>query len=150
MVLKNKGISKLSGTSKTDFTNLKGFTLTLDSKTDEWIVKYSTSGYDNDAITVENTGIIGFKNQKNAVKILQEYSSGNKQVSFNKTDLYSNLLKELEYGKGKEVLDRIKKNYGKSEKRSAVTTSTYENNNTIKVDGVVVATNISKKRKYFS
>jgi hypothetical protein len=35
----------------------------------------------------------------------------NKKVGNNQTDLYQNLLKELETGKGKEVLDRIKKDY---------------------------------------
>lgn len=34
-----------------------------------------------------------------------------KNKIFKNTSLYSNLLKELEYGKGKEVLDRIKKDY---------------------------------------
>ena len=34
-----------------------------------------------------------------------------KKVGNNQTDLYQNLLKELEYGKGKEVLDRIKRDY---------------------------------------
>jgi len=124
--IRNKGISKISGTSKTDFTNLKGFTITLDSKTDEWIVRYSTSGYGNDEIIVENTGIIGFKNQKEAVKILQEYSSGNRQVSFDKTDLYSNLLKELKYGVGKQVLDRIKKDYKYKENEHPVEYSEYD------------------------
>lgn len=109
--IKNKNISKLSGTSKTDFTNLKGFGLTLNSKTDEWEVTYTTSGYDNDRIIVEKTNLKGYKNQQNAVKILKDYSSGNKKVAFENTSLYQNLLKELETGRGKEVLDGIKRDY---------------------------------------
>jgi hypothetical protein len=35
----------------------------------------------------------------------------NKKVGNNQTDLYQNLLKELETGRGKEVLDRIKRDY---------------------------------------
>ena len=52
--IKNKEISKFSGTKLTDFSNLKGFSLTLNSKTNEWEVIYTTSGYANDNIVVEN------------------------------------------------------------------------------------------------
>lgn len=55
----------------------------------------------------ENLGDVNFFDTEQEAK---EYVESLK-LSQPKTQLYQNLLKELEYGKGKEVLDRIKRDY---------------------------------------
>ena len=51
-----------------------------------------------------------YENNPNATRE-QAIEYADKKVGATPTDLYQNLLKELEYGKGKEVLDRIKRDY---------------------------------------
>lgn len=52
------------------------------------------------------------KNQKEGSKVFNTLQEANDFITReNTTTLYQSLLKELEYGKGKEVLDRIKRDY---------------------------------------
>src|SRR5690606_1628314 len=51
-----------------------------------------------------------YENNPNATRE-QAIEYADKKVGATPTDLYQNLLKELEYGKGKEVFDRIKRDY---------------------------------------
>ena len=81
------------------------------------------------------------------LEITPDYIGEYKQYLDNKQQLYQNLLKELEYGKGKEVLDRVKKGYGKFDNK--LTDSKFENNNII-VDNEIVARNVTKNNKTFS
>ena len=97
--IKNKTLSSYINkkyiTEEEFFEKIKG----KDSFTDyEWRVGdnvYQVENYNDDNIT----------NHKYTVSQLQ------------KNELYENLLKELEYGKGKEVLDRIKRDYNKKFER---------------------------------
>ena len=53
-----------------------------------------------------------YENNPNATRE-QAIKYADKKIGATPTDLYQNLLKELETGRGKEVLDRIKKDYNK-------------------------------------
>ena len=51
------------------------------------------------------------KHPEKSRKEVEEYVDKNFKPKIKSSQLYQNLLKELEYGKGKEVLDRIKRDY---------------------------------------
>ena len=89
--IKNKNINLI------DFDNskYKDATIKRNSKTNRF-----------DIISKEGEQLESYPSLEKANKYLKEHKEWNKPVS-----LYQNLLKELEYGKGKEVLDRIKRDY---------------------------------------
>jgi hypothetical protein len=58
-----------------------------------------------------NDAIVEFEDKNPNATREEAVAYADRKVGNNQTDLYQNLLKELETGKGKEVLDRIKKDY---------------------------------------
>ncbi|HEY8364887.1 MAG TPA: hypothetical protein VIK84_04880, partial [Haloplasmataceae bacterium] len=73
----------------------------------------------------ENLGDVNFFDTREEA---EEYVKSLK-LSQPKTQLYQNLLKELEYGKGKEVFDRIKRDYVYKEGKSRSHIVTQEDHN---------------------
>ena len=90
--IKNTAISKRKG------FNLSNFEIKKDYKNNTWYIDFKPGYYREEFKSFVKTGFTDRKLAENSLK--NNYS-----------ELYQNLLKELEYGKGKEVLDRIKRDY---------------------------------------
>ena len=67
--------------------------------------------YFNGSIDRYNDAIVEFDEKNPKATREEAIAYADKKVGNNQTDLYQNLLKELEYGKGKEILDRVKIDY---------------------------------------
>ena len=97
----------------------KPFKTWLQETKPELFKKFSKKEYDFYSDT--NKDFEDFVNE-----ITSNYIAEHKDYLDNKQQLYQNLLKELEYGKGLEVLDRIKKDYKYKEEKSTFYTITEE------------------------
>lgn len=94
--IKNTAISKRKG------FNLSNFEIKKDYKNNTWYIDFKPGYYREEFKSFLKTGFTDRKLAENSLK--NNYS-----------ELYQNLLKELESGKGAEVLDRIKRDYVKKE-----------------------------------
>ena len=81
--------------------------------------------------------------EKNGIRYLAAYNAPDGTVIYRydkiiqtkpNTELYQNLLKELEYGKGKEVLDRIKRDYVNKEKSKSKNYNLIDKNNNSEIE----------------